>query len=130
MPAVVEAKELHIYLDHADYISDHLRRGFAPTPVTEQPPMEKLFDRTAEMVMKKGYTIEGQVADGNGQPITKARIYTGEYYWFEPKTPRSETNKEGRFRISGLKPAGADQTPYNIDAETGFTVEAPGYAPS
>ncbi|HEX4413176.1 MAG TPA: M56 family metallopeptidase, partial [Lacipirellulaceae bacterium] len=61
MPATIETKELHIYLTHPNYISDHLKRGFGPIPITEQPPLEKLFDRTAEMVMKKGETLSGRV---------------------------------------------------------------------
>lgn len=129
MPAKVEGKLLRIYLNHSDYISDHLKRGFAPTPVTEQPPMEKLFDRTAEMVMKKGETIEGRVIDKDGRPIPNARIYNSEYYWYGPKKPRGTTDKEGHFRISGVKPSVANQPQYNADNDTELTVEAPGYAP-
>ena len=129
MPAKVEGKLLRIYLNHSDYISDHLKRGFAPTPVTEQPPMEKLFDRTAEMVMKKGETIEGRVIDRDGQPIPNARIYNSEYYWYGPKKPSGKTDKEGHFRISGVKPSVADQPQDNAVNGMKLTVEAPGYAP-
>jgi beta-lactamase regulating signal transducer with metallopeptidase domain/uncharacterized GH25 family protein len=129
MPAMIEAKELRIYVNHSDYISDHLKRGFSPTPVAQQPPMEKLFDRTAVMVMKRGDTIEGRVIDKDGQPIPNARIYNSEYYWYGSKKPRATTDKEGKFRISGVKPGIEDQPHLTADNGMKLTVEATGFAP-
>src|SRR4051794_12094619 len=48
MPAEVDKKELRIFFTHPDYVSDHPPRAVIPLPVTEQPPIEDLFKRTAE----------------------------------------------------------------------------------
>ena len=84
----------------------------------ELPPIEKLFDRTAMMVMRKGEMIQGRVTDEDGQPIANARIYDSEYYWFAPGKPRAKTGQDGDFHIAGVKPG-----PMKL------TVQAPGCAP-
>jgi hypothetical protein len=75
MPAAVSALDLRIYVQHPDYVSDYLPRGVLPTPVIEQPPLEKLLDQTAVMVLSDGKRIEGQVtAAESGSPIANARF--------------------------------------------------------
>src|SRR6185295_15171787 len=45
-----------------------------------------------------------RVIDREGRPIPNVSVYNSEYYWFGPKKPRGKTDKEGHFRISGVKP--------------------------
>ena len=81
MPAEIDENRLRVFLYHPDYVSDHLKRAITPIPVTEQPPIDKLFDQTAVMIMQKGESIRGQVVDEAGQPIPHAKIHDSEYYW-------------------------------------------------
>lgn len=118
MPAKINEDRLRIFLSHPDYISDHLKRGFIPMPVTERPALGKLFDQTAVMTMRKGETIQGRVVDEDGRPIANASLYDSDYYWFSPKKPRAKTGQNGDFRILGVKPG-----PLNL------TIQATGYAP-
>ena len=90
-----DVNKLRIYLHHPNYLSDHLRRGFAPIPVTERPALDQLFGQSATMVMSEGDTIEGTVVDSDGKPLRNAAIYDNEYYWFGPATPRATTNDNG-----------------------------------
>ncbi len=105
MPAEIDnEKSLRIYLNHPGYVSDHLHRGYSPTPATERPPLDELFDQSAVMVMHVGETIEGTVVDRNGKPIPNAEIYDNRAYWFDsPVKPRATTGENGSFRITGVK---------------------------
>jgi beta-lactamase regulating signal transducer with metallopeptidase domain/protocatechuate 3,4-dioxygenase beta subunit len=133
MPAKIEKDLLRIFLTHPDYISDHLSRIITPIPVTEQPPIEKLFDQTAVMIMRKGGTIQGRVTDKDGKPIRNAAIHESEYYWFGSKKPRAQTDGEGNFRIAGIKPVTAAPNTWRslkgVDNAAILTVQAAGYAP-
>ncbi len=118
MPEKIVENELRIFLNHPDYISDHLKRGIIPLPVTVRPPLKSLYRRTAVMTMREGETIHGQVIDGDNRPIPNVSIYDGEYYWFKPGKPRAKTGEDGKFSIIGLQSG-----PMHL------TVQAAGYAP-
>lgn len=117
MPANVDKSELRIFLMHPDYLSDQLRPGHIPLPMTQQPSIESLRDLSAVMVMKHGLKVTGKVTDKEGKPIAGAKIYDTEGYWWHSTKPFAATDARGQFQ--------ADANP---GAAT-WTVQAPGYAP-
>jgi uncharacterized GH25 family protein len=129
MPGKIDKAELRVFVSHPGYVSDHLTPAHIPLPITEQPPLEQLFDRSVVMVMRKGETIEGRVVDADGKPVPDAEISNSDVYWFQPKRPIAKTNGEGHFRISNLKPRGNDPTSSQDSGELILTVQASGYAP-
>ena len=99
--------------------------------------MERLFDQTAVMIMRKGETIQGRVIDESGRPIANAAIHEGEYYWNRAEKPAATTDQDGKFSLSGLNPealypAVDDGIParsrVNRDPLV-LTIQAAGYAP-
>ncbi len=136
MPAKVIEDQVQIYVSHPEYVSDHLRRGFIPRPITERPSVEALQAQTAVTVMRKGGVVEGRVIDVAGQPISGVRIYTGEYYWFDSRKPAATTGDDGGFRIANLsfKSSGMNNPPPSTMRavelrEAALTVQAEGYTP-
>ena len=117
MPAEIDKNELRIFLTHPDYLSDDLRPGHIPLPISRQPPIEKLRDLSAVMVMKKGLTVSGKVTDKRGKPIIGARIYDTEDYWWRSTKPFAETDAQGQFQ--------SNANPGTVT----WSVQAPGYAP-
>jgi len=117
MPAEIDKNELRIFLKHPHYLSDGLRPGFIPMPITRQPLIENLRDFSAVMVMKEGLEVTGKVTDGKGKPIAGAKIYDTEDYWWRTIKPFAETDVQGQFRVN-----------VNPGMVT-WTVQATGYAP-
>lgn len=117
MPAKIDKNELRIFLTHPDYLSDNLRPGYIPMPITRQPSIESLRDLSGVMVMKEGLEVSGMVTDTRGKPIAGAKIYDIEDYWWRSTKPVAETDAQGRFR-SNANPGTAT-----------WTVQAAGYAP-
>jgi hypothetical protein len=136
MPAEVVEDQPRIFLSHPGYVSDDLRRGMIPWPLTERPSVAALRSQTAVTVMRKGGAIEGRVVDERGGPIAGVRIYTEEYYWLDSRKPAAITGNDGRFRIANVSFALSgmnDPPPSTMRAferrEVALTVQAPGYAP-
>ncbi|UCG58925.1 MAG: carboxypeptidase regulatory-like domain-containing protein, partial [Phycisphaerales bacterium] len=117
MPAEIDKNELRIFLMHPGYLSDRLRPGHIPLPITRQPSIEKLRDLSAAMVMKEGLEVAGKVSDKQGNPVAGAKIYDTEDYWWRSTKPFAETDTRGQFR-SNTNPGTAT-----------WTIQAPGYAP-
>jgi len=117
MPAEIDKNELRIFLTHPRYLSDQLRPGYIPLPITRQPSIESLCDLSAVMVMKEGLKVAGKVTDRRGEPIAGAKIYDMEDYWWRSTKPFAETDAQGQFQAN-TKPGAAT-----------LTVQAPGYAP-
>lgn len=117
MPSEIDKSELRIFLKHPGYLSDDLRPGFIPMPITPQPPIEKLRDLSVVMVMKKGIEVTGTVTDKSGKPIAGAKIYDTDDYWWRSSKPFAETGVNGQFR-SNAKPGIIT-----------WTVQAAGHAP-
>jgi len=117
MPAEIDKNELRIFLMHPRYLSDSLRPGHIPLPITRQPSIEGLRDLGAVMVMKEGLKVTGKVTDKLGNPIAGAKIFDTEGYWWRSTKPFAETNSQGQFK-SSTNPGTAT-----------WTVQAPGYAP-
>jgi len=117
MPAEIDRDELRLFLSHPDYLSDTLVPGYVPMPITPQPPMGRLRDRTAVMVMKKGSGVTGRVMDTNGLPIGGASVAQGSDR-FGGGYPSTQTDGEGRFQFGHAPPG-----------EMILTVQAAGYSP-
>ncbi|MHC4323983.1 MAG: carboxypeptidase regulatory-like domain-containing protein [Planctomycetota bacterium] len=117
MPAQIDKNELRIFLMHPQYMSDLLRPAHIPMPITRQPSIESLCDLSAVMVMKEGLKVTGKVTDTRGNPITGAKIYDTEDYWWSSTKPFAETDAQGQFQANA-----------NPGTAT-WTVQAAGYAP-
>jgi 5-hydroxyisourate hydrolase-like protein (transthyretin family) len=117
MPAEIDKNELRIFLKHPSYLSDQLRPGFIPMPITRQPSIESLRDLSAVMVMKEGLEVTGKVTDERSKPIAGAKIYDVDNYWYRSTKPFAETDAQGQFR-SNANPGTAT-----------WTIQMPGYAP-
>lgn len=103
-----EIERLYINLTHPDYASDD---GYVRT----LPPIAKLRDQTAVMVLSKGIEVGGQVVDQDGKPINKAKVAMGP----GTRQPAATTDKEGRFLLHHQV----------TSAMSPLTVNAPGHAP-
>jgi beta-lactamase regulating signal transducer with metallopeptidase domain/protocatechuate 3,4-dioxygenase beta subunit len=123
MPAELDEDGPRLFLTHPDYVSDHLQRGYTPTPVTERPSYEALRAQTAVMVLRKGTTIKGRVTDEAGKPISGALVCNQyDAYSRHSLKNTATTDDEGRFRLSKL----SHRQNYK---DYFFTVQAAGYAP-
>lgn len=136
LPAEFPDEGPRLFLTHPDYVSDHLRRGATPIPVTERPPIDDLRSQTAVMILRKGGTIQGHVTDETKRPIPGVRIYTEEGYWLDSRKPAAVTNEVGRFRIGNVSFSRSginDPPPSTLRAiesrEVALVVQAPGYNP-
>lgn len=129
MPAEFDNEnDLRIYLHHPDYASDPLQLSSGPRAVTERPGLTQLLNQSAVMTMIAGGTIEGRVVNEEGKPIPNAAIYDVEYYGASPGIPRASTDKNGKFRITGVTYSeGARFEPDGVGLI--LTVHATGYAP-
>ncbi len=117
MPAEIDKNELRIFLMHPGYLSDSLRPGHIPLPITRQPSIEKLRDLSAVMVMKEGLKVTGKVTDKQDNPIAGAKIFDTEDYWWRSTKPVAETDSQGWFKSS--------TNPGTVT----WTIQAPRYAP-
>ncbi|HVM62194.1 MAG TPA: sigma-70 family RNA polymerase sigma factor [Verrucomicrobiae bacterium] len=106
-----DLSDLSIRLAHPDYISDAYHND---TPV---PPVEKLRDMTAVMVMKKGLSLTGIVVDSQGEPIPNASVAQGSDR-NGTTFPKTKTDAQGHFAFGNVKPG-----------QVVLTVRAEGYAP-
>ena len=136
LPASFTGDGPWIFLTHPDYVSDHLRRGIIPMPVTKRPPIEDLRSQSAVMILLKGGVIQGHVTDGAKRPIAGVRIYTEEYYWLDSRKPAAITGEDGRFRIGNVSFAQSginDPPPSTMRAiqsgEVALVVQTPGFTP-
>jgi beta-lactamase regulating signal transducer with metallopeptidase domain len=129
MPAAVEESELRVYFSHADYVSDHLRRGFIPLPAYKMPSLKDLFDQTATITMRSGKAIRGHVVDETGNPIPNATINFDEQYWWLNEKPRAMTDENGDFRVTGIELDKIETSAAPGDSPFYLTVQAAGYAP-
>jgi 5-hydroxyisourate hydrolase-like protein (transthyretin family) len=129
MPEKVRENELYIFVSHPGYVSDRLKPGFLPLPVTEEPPIEQLYDQTAVMKMKRGDSIEGKVVDERGNPIANAAVHIDEQYWWQKEHPSSTTDETGKFHLSGFAFDTRDKFVRPGDIPLYLTVQAAGYAP-
>lgn len=80
-------------LVHPDFVSD---RSYGDTPV---PPIARLRDQTAVMVMKRGATLFGTIHNASGKPIAGARVKLGTDRWGSPQPPSTTTDVEGRYQF-------------------------------
>lgn len=117
MPVEIKRNELRIFLKHPRYLSDQLRRGYIPQPITRLPSIENLRDFNAVMVMKKGLEVIGKVIDKQGQPIAGAKIFDTDNYRYGSTKPFAETDAQGQF-LSNANPGTAT-----------WTIQTPGFAP-
>lgn len=83
-------------LAHPDYVSDE---NYHSTP---EPPPERLRDRTAVMVLKRGATLTGTVRDVSGRPIPNASVKLGTDRFGSPQPPSTVTDGQGRYRFQVL----------------------------
>ena len=129
MPEDVRANELYIFVSHPDYVSDHLSPGFLPSPATEEPPIEKLYDQTAVMKMKRGDSLEGKVIDERGNPIANAAVHIDDQYWWRKEKPRAMTDEAGKFQVSGFDFDARERVWGLGGVPLYLTAKAAGYAP-
>ena len=109
MPAKLD--NIQIRLSHPNHIDDD--SYYARTV----PAISQLQQMTSVMVMKSGVHLVGTVVDWIGQPIAKAGVRQGTE-GRRVKSPRTETDAEGRFEFKATKPG-----------TVLLTVQAKGYAP-
>lgn len=129
MPAEIDESELRIFYSHPDYVSDWTRPGFLPMPIYPPTSLQDFFDQTAVTTMRTGSDVSGRVVDENGAPIGGAAVNVDEQYWWHKLPPRTTTDENGEFRITGVdfgeqaRLARPGQKPLYV------TVQAAGYAP-
>jgi RNA polymerase sigma factor (sigma-70 family) len=109
--ATSDLGHLSIRLAHPDYVSDGFYNGMT------MPTFEKLRDMTAVMVMKKGLSLAGTVADSQGAPIANASVTQGSDR-NGTAFPDAKTDVQGHFAFGSVKPG-----------PIVLTIEAERYAP-
>ncbi len=90
----------HIGLSHPDYISDSYYGS------SEVPPMEKLRDRTAVMILRRGLEVVGQVLDTEGKPVGGASVRQGRDRR-RAAFSQTSTDERGHFRLANARPGEA-----------------------
>jgi len=102
--------DLYFRLSHADYVDDE---SYGTTPA---PPLEKLRDMTAIMVMENGILVSGSVVDSAKKSIANAKVSQGESRYAHGSS--TKTDPEGRFEFTHAR-----------SGMMVLTVQAEGYAP-
>ena len=120
MPEEIVYDALRIFVEHPDFVSDRLSRGYNPLPVCKVPSVKELFSHTAVMTMTKGEPISGLVSDESGAPISGAKIYYVDVNGTRTEKPSASTTKDGVFHITNLQLS---------ESKGILVVEAEGYAP-
>lgn len=111
-----DLKGLSMRVSHADYV-DTSDGSYSAYWILAQQPYESLRDGSSRIVLKQGVAVEGKVLDPAGNPVKGCRVTIGEDN-FENKSPVAITDKEGSYRIVGLK-----------TGETVMTFEGPAQGP-
>lgn len=111
--APADLSVLGIRLRHPDYVMT----WYPGYPDNARLPDEKLRDMTAELVMKKGFTVSGGVFDIQGRPIAGAFVGLGQGRYYSDFL-KTTTDPEGAFRFNNAK-----------SGNTFLFVQARGFAP-
>ena len=110
-----DADEFWIRLWHPDYVYETV------AGTKQDPAMEELRNMTSVMVMRRGFTVSGQVLNLGGQPIKGARIIRGSTRFIDAERIMVSTNTDdqGKFRFINADPG-----------KMTLTVKADGFAPA
>lgn len=103
---------ISLRVEHDDFVSDS---SIQPVAQSDFP---KLRDKTFSRVMQRGITITGVVTDADGKPIEGAVLVLG-HSPFGSKIQKPKTDKNGRYRFTGIKPSQME-----------LTVVAKGFSPN
>lgn len=130
MPEYVKADDLRIYLNHPNFVSDHLQPGYISKPVCETPALKDLFAASAVMQLKKGAVVRGRVFGESGSPLANAEIYLNKNSGFRDESPAAISKSKGEFQISGLPTIEPNRFPGPQGRDLiSLTVVAKGFAP-
>jgi hypothetical protein len=102
--------EILLRLAHPDYVSDEMYGR------TTTPPIERLRNMTAVLVMQRGLAVAGRVVDIDGKGIVKAKVMQGDSR--DVNYPTTQTDAQGRFEFPHVRGPGII-----------LTVQREGYAP-
>ncbi len=107
--------ELSLLVAHPDYASDenwgHIQKAADVTTAA-------LRQGTANLTLKRGVIVHGQVTDPAGKPIENAIVVHGDDPYGTTMPSKFVTDVDGQFRLPALAPG-----------DTTLTVIAPGWAP-
>lgn len=91
--------KVDIMLSHSDYISD---QHWGQTQHEQKVAMSAFRDQSATIVMSRGFSIEGQVTDPDGNPVERAVVIWGDNPYFQTGSQEILTDAAGRYRIPPL----------------------------
>ena len=96
-----DANEFSVHVQHKDYARE--------TDDFDVPPINSLFDGSAEKVLERGVEIAGTVTDNDGKPVAGARVSTVETtHVINDYGVTTKTDAAGKFRLAHVpnkKPA-------------------------
>ena len=107
LPEEIELEKFKLYFSHADFFGDVIMRGLIDIPVYDIPPIEQLFDKTANTKMKTGSRLRGIVRTDAGKSITGASIYHNLHSGI--RAEKTGCNFRSGWKVSNFRPE-ADQT--------------------
>ena len=107
--------KLAIKLTHSNFISDE---RWGELQLEQSIGLKELRDQTAQIVMRKGVQIRGQVTDPEGEPVDDALIVWGDNPYFQTGSQETSVENDGTY-----------ETPVQKNGKLRVTVIAPGYAP-
>jgi RNA polymerase sigma factor (sigma-70 family) len=107
--------ELNLLVSHPDYASDE---NWGRIQKAADVTTAMMRQGTANLTLKRGVIVHGQVTDPTGKPIKDAIVVHGNDPYFATMPSKFPTDADGNFRLPALAPG-----------ETTLTVIAPGWAP-
>ncbi|TWU51690.1 M56 family metallopeptidase [Rubripirellula reticaptiva] len=130
LPKEIDKDRFHLYFQHPSFISDHSVRGLTSRSIYEAPPLQKLFDSSAVVTMKKGRLVQGIITNEDGRPVPSAKIFAF-LHDHRIDEPIATTEGDGKFKFSAqaVEVVGDQAWSARSTEAENFLVEAKGYAP-
>jgi beta-lactamase regulating signal transducer with metallopeptidase domain/uncharacterized GH25 family protein len=92
--------EVRLMLNHPNYISD---TAWGNLQKEQDVTMNALRDRSAVIVLHKGFEITGRVTDPSGKPVAGAVVVWGDNPYMERGSQEVRTDAQGVYRFPALR---------------------------
>jgi beta-lactamase regulating signal transducer with metallopeptidase domain len=95
-------RDLSIKIEHPDYLTAPASGGFIDYRMLTGKDYANLRDGTSRIVLNRGLTLKGIVADSTGQPIQGCQLSIGDDRWGRD-LPSALTDANGAFSFKALQ---------------------------
>ncbi len=92
---------VQIKLSHSDYINDTKWGGLQNE---QNVTSEQLRDKSATIIMHRGYVVKGKVTDPEGKPVTNAVVIWGDRPYRQVRSQEVRSDDDGNYSFEPLAP--------------------------